>query len=375
MLAAGEEKPKKDDKPDVDMDQISPFDPQPLMRKVEERIRTDKYRFAVLGDTKHATQFPALIKLLEEDYAPDFVLTTGDMVQSGAGKVGPGYWEKLAIDTGSAMQKRPWWPAIGNHEVAGGPITSLRDLDDEDLPKHNQAAGTENFKRFYNLKSDYYSFEFRNAVFIALPFKYPKGESETWLKAELQKARENKKLIFVFNHAPFYTVGAKSKYEIENKETNITRLFREYGVLAVFSGHDHGYYRTVREGIPYLISAGGGAKIYPATRLKEALPEDVYYFGEPNSAHGDPLPEGVPVVELEPLSKRTAITPPGAKREIPDIGRHKQYYLYHSGVTGVTRITDQVDLFTLIVDVDGPSVKLKCVSVRGETFDEMILAK
>jgi len=379
ILFAGEDKPKKDEKPGVTMDEISPFDPKPLMKKVEERIKTDKYRFAVLGDTKHATQFPALVKLIDEQFVPDFVLTTGDMVQAGGGKVGPGYWEKLAMDTGSAMQKRPWWPAIGNHEIAGSPIVLRKELDDEDVLKQNQTVGTENFLKFYNLDREYYSFTFRNAVFIALPFKYPKGESEKWLKEELEAARAAKKHIFVFNHAPFYTVGGKSKTEIGNKETSVTKLFQEYGVLGVFSGHDHGYYRTVRGGIPYVISAGGGAKIYPATRLKEALPEDVYYFGEPESAKGNPLPDGIKVVELQPIAKAPAVAPAipvaESRKDFPELAKRKQYYLYHSGVTGVSRITDQVDLFTVIIDVDGPKVTMKCVSVRGEVFDEMEMAK
>jgi len=380
-VLAGEDKPEKDDR-SITMDEISPFDPKPLMKKVEARIQTDKYRFAVLGDTKHATQFPALVNLIDEKLVPDFVLTTGDMVQAGGGKIGPGYWEKLAIDTGAAMQKRPWWPAIGNHEIAGSPITLRIELDDEDVLKQNQKLGTENFLKFYNLERDYYSFTFRNAVFIALPFKYPKGESEVWLKKELEAARAAKKHIFVFNHAPFYTVGGKSRTEIENKETSITKLFQEYGVLGVFSGHDHGYYRTVRGGIPYVISAGGGAKIYPATRLKEALPEDVYYFGEPETAKGNPLPDAIPFKQLQPLAKPAAaavVAPPAneaePKKVAPEAPRRKQYFLYRSGVTGETLITDQVDLFTVIIDVDGPSVKMKCVSVRGETFDEMELAK
>lgn len=377
-VLSAEEKPKKDEK-FVTMDEISPFDPKPLMKKVEERIKTDKYRFAVLGDTKHATQFPALVKLIEEQLVPDFVLTTGDMVQAGGGKIGPGYWEKLAMDTGAAMQKRPWWPAIGNHEIAGSPITLRKELDDEDVLKQNQKLGTENFRKFYNLENDYYSFTFRNAVFIALPFKYPRGESEVWLKTELEAARAAKKHIFVYNHAPFFTVGGKSKTEIENKETSVTKLFQEYGVIGVFSGHDHGYYRTVRSGIPYVISAGGGAKIYPATRLKEALPEDVYYFGEPETAKGNPLPEGIPFKQLKPLARQAAaapvVVPPAVVAEPKKIVQRPQFYLYHSGVTGESRITDQVDLFTVIIDVDGPSVRMKCVSVRGETFDEMELAK
>jgi hypothetical protein len=375
------------------LDNPTPFDPKPLMDKVAQRVRTDKYRFAVLGDVKHASNFPALLRVIEEDIVPDFCLTTGDMVQSGGGKVGPGYWEKLSLDNGDTFRKRPWWPAIGNHEIGGSPIITRAELDDDDdILAKNQDSGIENFKKFYNLERDYYSFSFRNAVFIALPFKYPKGESEKWLEAELKKAKQDGKLIFVFNHCPFYTIGNKSKREVPNEKTPITDLFEKYGVVGVFSGHDHGYYRTVRGGIPYVISAGGGARIYPAMRLDEALPEDVIYFGEPNTAFGDPLPEGTKVVELKPMEYKPAPSSLADKakeeaRKAAEKARNndkktatattsarKQYFLWRNGAAGKPdRITDQPDLFTVVVDVDGNKVTMYCITARGEKLDEMIL--
>jgi len=321
-----------------------PYDPRPVMDGVIKRVQTDKYRFIVLGDAKHATTLPAMLKYIDT-LAPDFVLTTGDMVQGGAGKSGPGYWEKFSMESGAEMRKRPWWPAIGNHEIAGGPITKLSELTDEDLLKQNQLSGVENFKKFYNLERDYYSFGFRNAVFIALPFRFPQGESETWLEEELKKARGAGKMIFIFNHSPFYTVGAKLKKDIPNESTSVTRLFDRYKVLAVFSGHDHGYYRTIREGIAYMISAGGGARLYIGDRIKEALPEDVYYFIDPSSSKGT----------FDPRAKK---------------------YLLHNGATGAPdRITDRPDQFFILVDVDGTKVQCTCLTAKGETFDALILSK
>lgn len=330
---------------------VSPYDPKPLMAKLEERIRTDTYTFAVLGDTKHAKAFPALLKYLDETIAPDFVLTTGDMVQGGGGNIGPDFWEKLSLDSGDDFRKRPWWPAIGNHEIAGTPITLKAELDDDEVLKTNQKSGIENFKKFYNLEREYYSFAFRNAVFIALPWRYPEKESEKWLEEELRKAQAAGKLIFVFNHCPFYTVGIKLKKDITNKETSITKLFDKYGVLAVFSGHDHGYYRTVRNGIPYFISAGGGATIYPATRKNEALPEDVWYF-------------------LDPQSLKSRMDPATGERVTK-----KRYILHDGAERKADRVTEAPDQFTVVVKVEGKSVTLQCITAKGEKLDEMVLAK
>lgn len=317
-----------------------PFDPRPLMDKVSERIKTDKFRFAVLGDTKHATSFPALATYLDDVVKPDFVLTTGDMVRSGGGSVGPGYWQKLAEDSGESMRKRPWWPSLGNHEIAGDPI--INPENDAEIMSMNRSTGLKNFKNFYNLEREYYSFTFRNSVFIALPFSMPEGESETWLRSELKKAAAEGRHIFVFNHSPFYTIGGKSNTEIPNEPTTITRLFDEFHVCAVFSGHDHGYYRTIRNGVPYIISAGAGAKIYPAKRRHEALPEDVYYFGDPDSD-----------IILGPVK-----------------------YILHNGISKQPdRITEAPEQFLAVVDVDGNDIKLSCVSTKGDKWDEMNLGQ
>ena len=39
-------------------------------------------------------------------------------------------------------------------------------------------------------------------------------------------------------------------------------IFVEHGVDIVFAGHDHYYYRTVRDDIQYVVTGGGGAPLY-----------------------------------------------------------------------------------------------------------------
>ncbi len=326
---------------------IAPFDPKQLMAKLNERITTDKFRFAVIGDTKHAPTLPALVKYLEESVHPDFMLTTGDMVKSGGGQPGPGYYEMLTHELGQSMRKYAWWPAIGNHEISGTPV--IQNKSEGAVMAQNQQSGTENFKRFYNLDSDYYSFAFRNSVFIALPF-FPasskqKAEAEWlakgWFESELKKATDSKKHIFVFNHTPFFTVGSKGADDVPNIETGFTKLFKQYGVKAVFSGHDHGYYRTIRKGIPYFISAGGGATIYAGKRIKEALPEDVYYNAPTNSfVNGKPTK-----------------------------------FVLHQGTATPEKITDTPDQFMCVVDVDGDTINCFTVTANGEKWDEIQLSK
>ena len=324
---------------------MAPFDPAPLMTAVSQRIKGDKYRFAVLGDVRHAKNFSKLTAYLDETVKPDFVLTTGDMVYRGGGESGLSFWNQLANESGEEMRKRPWWPAIGNHEIAGDPITGKQATKSEaesPIAKHNRATGTENFTQFYGLKTAYYSFGFRNAVFIALPFPLPNGVTALWLEDELKRAAAENKDIFVFNHMPFYTVGSKPADQVPNKSTRITQLLSRYGVRAVFSGHDHGYYRTIRDGITYITSAGGGAELYPGLRMKEALADDIYYYGVPES-----------------FTEKTAT----------------HQYVLHKGSALPDRISTEPELFAVVVDVDGRNVSAYCVTATGDRWDEFRLSK
>ncbi len=96
-----------------------------------------------------------------------------------------------------------------------------------------------------------------------------------WLEKELKAAHGMH--IFIFKHRPYYTVGNKSYNDVERKSTKVTRLFTKYKVTAVFSGHDHLYYRTVRDGVNYIVSSGAGATIYKLKREGDAISGDVYY--------------------------------------------------------------------------------------------------
>jgi hypothetical protein len=42
----------------------------------------------------------------------------------------------------------------------------------------------------------------------------------------------------------------------------LIRMFATYKVDYVFAGHIHGYARSVRDGVTYIVTAGGGAPLY-----------------------------------------------------------------------------------------------------------------
>ena len=61
---------------------------------------------------------------------------------------------------------------------------------------------------------------------------------------------------------PLFTSG---KYEPYNAPY-LLELFDKYNVLFVFSAHVHSYERSLYKGTNYIVTAGGGAPLYPVTR-------------------------------------------------------------------------------------------------------------
>jgi hypothetical protein len=294
-----------------------PFNPRLFMPAVQARAQGGRFRFVVLGDSKNNPPFADVLRLTAS-LKPDFVLSTGDLVDKGSGRLGTREYDRLAEMAGSFMRQVPTWPVLGNHEVSGGDASEAR----------------ENYKRFFGIEEGNYSFDVGPARFIALAWPEPDAAGQAWLEQQLAAARG--RLIFVFQHNLYYTVG--SKMQVKNRASPITRMFGRYGVTTVFQGHDHGYYRTRRDGVWYITSAGAGAQIYRLNRFREALPEDVFYGWAPM--------DGSPVA--------------------PD-----RYWLRRGGRD---RTFNRPQHFVVVVDVDGRKVTARAVTTAGEELDSLTLS-
>jgi len=241
-------------------EKVNPYNPVLKMEilKAQKGENISVMHFLVFGDSKGSKYFPDVLKRADS-LKPDFCLTTADLVKKGGGKKGQLDYKLLDSMGGWFMRKYPMWPTVGNHEELGG------------------NDGIENFNNFYGIKKAMYSFEYGNAKFIALPWPKINKDPEKlkWLEKELETAKG--KHTFIFKPRPDYTVGVKAYIDVEGKETETTKLYDKYKVTAVFSGHDHIYYRTKRNSTNYIISAGAGAKINVLKREGDAVKGDVYY--------------------------------------------------------------------------------------------------
>ena len=215
------------------------------------------FRFVVYGDTRDGHEVHRKLVELIMKQNPAFVLQTGDMVHSSK----PSLWKIYDDITGDMRKKIPLYPSRGNHDIGGDGY---------------EAHVTEPFTSGNKL---YYSFDKENAHIICLAIDEvtdygTKSAQYKWLVEDLKAARDKGKVTFAFFHVPPYSIGSHGSDE-KVREV-LCPLFIQYGVTAVFNGHDHNYYRTERDGITYIVSGGGGAPLYPCNVSKGVIPGDKY---------------------------------------------------------------------------------------------------
>ncbi|MGI0033644.1 MAG: metallophosphoesterase [Nitrososphaeraceae archaeon] len=98
----------------------------------------------------------------------------------------------------------------------------------------------------FKLEKQYYSFDYRNAHFIALSTELNEGgeiEQLKFVKNDLLRTKANQDIdwIIVFFHKPFYSADSS---DITNMRRTYHPVFENFGVDLVIQGHSHNYQRT-----------------------------------------------------------------------------------------------------------------------------------
>lgn len=163
---------------------------------------------------------------------PAFVVITGDLVNK------PGDPEQIATYfriVGKIDPSIPVYNIAGNHDVQNVPTPAS-------LEAYTKRFGP-----------DHYSFSQRGLVGIVLnstvihspnQVSAQFAEQETWLRAELTKAKASgAKHIVVFQHHPWFIASASEPDQYFNipvaRRAAYLAMFREYGVRYLFCGHYH----------------------------------------------------------------------------------------------------------------------------------------
>lgn len=197
-------------------------------------------KIVVYGDTRSQHAVHKKIADLIEDENPDMILFTGDIAGNSRN---PLHFLIYAVIENKLWKKAEYYHTRGNHEDK-----------------------LYNYKLFFDLPNDktYYSFDRSGMHFIVLDVidagKPVDTEQLEWLKNDLETNKG--KPIAVSMHIPLFTSGRYEPYDAPY----LLELFKQYKVLFVFSAHVHCYERSLADGVNYIVTAGGGAPLYPETR-------------------------------------------------------------------------------------------------------------
>ncbi|MHA2364081.1 MAG: metallophosphoesterase family protein [Candidatus Hodarchaeales archaeon] len=257
--------------------------------------QSETWHFVVIGDTRQPLGFwndtlqhyshdntsnpirAALFNsIVDNNPNIEFIIHTGDVVASGGEQDD---WDRYFEDIENVTENNiSIYYGIGNHErymYALGP--------------GNYAPPDENYTTYlanvdFPSNERYYSFDYNNQihfVFINTEENWDHDflitpDQETWLVNDL----DNNSIDFVVAvfHRPAYSVRDYNRIQDANRVRSVLEpIFQQFDVDLVFSGHDHYYYRTIRNETVYITAAGGGAELYSNNDLSEWQDDDVFF--------------------------------------------------------------------------------------------------
>jgi 3',5'-cyclic AMP phosphodiesterase CpdA len=201
--------------------------------------------FAVIGDFGEGSPEELRIAAKVKAMHPDRVLTLGDNVYPTGREQD---W-KRGFDPpelfGDMVKTTPFEPCLGNH-----------DYYRFDLRPY--------FNRFPKLQGrPYYTWTSGDAQFFVLDTEQRLDGGSTqlaWLGAQLAQSKARVKIVYL-HRPPYSSAGAEA---VPAWRADLHRLLAANHVQLVLAGHEHSYERThAIDGVTYIVSGGGGAKVYP----------------------------------------------------------------------------------------------------------------
>jgi predicted phosphodiesterase len=213
-------------------------------------LQEKSVRFAVIGDSGtggHAQYEVAReMELYREKVNFDFVIMLGDNIYGGHQPAD--FRKKFEMPYQNLLTAGvKFYAALGNH-----------DDPDERLYKPFNMGGQR-----------YYSFNKNDVEFFVLDSNYMDPAQLSWLEESLQKSKAKWKIAYF--HHPLYSNGRTHGPDLDLR-TRLTPLFRQYGVNAVFSGHEHVYQRMqAQDSIHYFVLGNSGKLMAHDFRLSEGM--------------------------------------------------------------------------------------------------------
>ncbi len=268
---------------------------------------TDDFEFLIFGDSQsgnvnnsdysqwHATLYNAR----KRHGKAKFIVTMGDMVESGQNYIHWNNWFDAARETTSII---PLVPVEGNHETYGA----------KRWPYTKPYYYLKQFKVFQNgpdgLKGQVYSFDYADVHFSILDSQQDEESrhygdilkvQSQWLDEDLSSSRKKWKLV-LFHKSPYSHHPLSINREVKKA---FCPIIEKHHADVVFSAHDHVIARThpmkndkpgndPKEGTIYYTTGRSGAKYYG---MLFHLSSDAFFYN----------PKDKPCYELIAINKKT----------------------------------------------------------------------
>ena len=221
------------------------------------------FAFVVYGDSRSDPLYPLGVpNRFHEDVVEqmalhnfDFFLNVGDIVNDG---YDIRLWNIAFGEVSLVSSEYAYYPIFGNHDDRNEQSVIGADVYSMLFSNPGDASGSGN--------ELYYSFNYGNAHYVVIDSNAdinPASVQGQWISEDLETANDSKDILwkFLFFHHPPYS---SSLVGIGDERSRVTREYippiaEEFGVDIVFTGHQHSYERSYKNGVYYIVTGNGGA--------------------------------------------------------------------------------------------------------------------
>ena len=228
-------------------------------------------RFAVIGDYGTGGANAESVASMVLSWEPDIIITTGDnnlpsgssdTIDNAVGRLYHTYINPYTGQYGDQADRNRFFPALGAHDW----------ITDNARP----------YLDFFNLPGNerYYEFSYGPAAFFAVDSDahepngvYSDTPQAEWLRSAVTRSTECWQFAYFFN--PPYSSGQ------DGSSVWMQWPFDDWGVDAVFSGHDRHYERLEIGNVLYFVNGLGGNTITPFSAVQ---PGSLVRFNEDHGA-------------------------------------------------------------------------------------------
>jgi predicted phosphodiesterase len=214
------------------------------------------FRFSILGDRTGgaAPQIYGRVWREVDLLHPDFVVNVGDTIEGTSDAAAQRQWNELR-PLWQRYKHYPLYFTPGNHDIWSDFSRSI----------YEKETGRPTF----------YSFNYQDAHFTildnSLANELTPGQYG-FLIDDLEKNRGRSPKFVIF-HRPYWIFLVR----VENREFELHKIARKYGVDYVISGHGHQLVRMVLDGIVYMEIGSSGATIARGISQGQGFKEGWFY--------------------------------------------------------------------------------------------------